>query len=397
MATTRFSKPWPCARIRLGATLSLWRRVHCERVAWQAWGMVRPGHRFAWQAAGIGRVGGVSRVCRGHAAVVLAALCRGDWVRGVFCTRVANVRFAWQAAGIGCVERVSRACRRACWRRGDWRRGVLRARMILRAVTCVSRGRRGTPDACPRAGRHWRVDPRGRCGETCIWTLVRVRFTLQVWGKVATGGVAKVDSRGLGKRARSVRFAWQAWGMVRAVASLGIVLRGRRRELCAVAKIAGFHGPVRLIACACARARVRRCEIVAGAGNPWICGCELGADVCWNAAAGCVGCIACAALPWNAVAGCDDGRRARRVCGVCGAVPWGLLVGALRGCRCAMGIAAGHVAWVPLGGAVPWGLLVCVSHGWRCAMGIAGQRVSRGWRRVLRIADQGVVWVAPCH
>ena len=32
-----------------------------------------------------------------------------------------------------------------------------------------------------------------------------------------------------------------------------------------------------------ARARVGRCEIVAGAGNPWICGCELGADVSWNA------------------------------------------------------------------------------------------------------------------
>ena len=82
-----------------------------------------------------------------------------------------------------------------------------------------------------------------------------------------------------------------------------------------------------------------------------------------------------------------------------------------------MGIAAGQVAWVPLCrgdlrlgrvacvacvvgrvawvapchgdccwacrgcGAVPWGLLV---------------GVSRGWRRVLGIADQGVVWVAPC-
>ena len=32
VATTRFSKPWPCAEILLGATLLLWRRVHCERV-----------------------------------------------------------------------------------------------------------------------------------------------------------------------------------------------------------------------------------------------------------------------------------------------------------------------------------------------------------------------------
>ena len=46
-----------------------------------------------------------------------------------------------------------------------------------------------------------------------------------------------------------------------------------------------------------------------------------------------------------------------------------------------------------------------LSSGWRCSMGIAGGRVA--WvRRVLGIADQGVVirigeqgvaWVAPCH
>ena len=60
--------------------------------------------------------------------------------------------------------------------------------------------------------------------------------------------------------------------------------------------------------------------------------------------------------------------------------------------RCAMGIAAGRVAWVPLchedcwaarplGGAVSWGLLT---------------RAWSGWRRVIEIGDQGVVWVAPC-
>ena len=70
-------------------------------------------------------------------------------------------------------------------------------------------------------------------------------------------GVAKVDLLGQrGRGARSVRFAWQAWGMVRAVASLGIVLRGRRREACAITKIAGFRGPGRQIACARARVRV---------------------------------------------------------------------------------------------------------------------------------------------
>ena len=60
-------------------------------------------------------------------------------------------------------------------------------------------------------------------------------------------------------------------------------------------------------------------------------------DCCW---AGRVG----GAVAWGSAS------RARRVCGVCGAVPWGLLVG-----------------------------------------------VSRGWRRVIRIGEQGVVWVAPCH
>ena len=53
------------------------------------------------------------------------------------------------------------------------------------------------------------------------------------------------------------------------------------------------------------RARVGRCEIVAGAGNPWICGCELGAGFSGNAAAGCVGRVGRAALcrgtQWQAV------------------------------------------------------------------------------------------------
>ena len=156
------------------------------------------------------------------------------------------------------------------------------------------------------------------------------------------------------------------------------------------------------------RVRVGRCETVAGAGNPWICGCELGADVSWNAAAGCVGRVAYAALcrgtQWQAVT-MGVGRVARVACaalchGDCcwacrvgAAVPWGLLLAVSRGWRCAMGIAAGRLAWVALchgdccwasrvGVAVPWGLL--------------GSALSR-WRRVLGIAEQDVVWVAPCH
>ena len=43
-----------------------------------------------------------------------------------------------------------------------------------------------------------------------------------------------------------------------------------------------------------------------------------------------------------------------------------------------------------------------VSRGWRRVLGIADQgvvwvtRAWSGWRRVFGIADQGVVWVAPC-
>ena len=155
------------------------------------------------------------------------------------------------------------------------------------------------------------------------------------------------------------------------------------------------------------RARAGRCEIVAGAGNPWICGCELAADVSWNAAAGCVGRVAFAALcrgtQWQAVT-MGVGRVARVAraalchgdccwaCRVGAAVPWGLLLGVSRGWRCAMGIAAGRLAWVslcdgdcwaacPLGGALSWGLL---------------SRTWSGWRRVIRIGEQGVLWVAPC-
>ena len=298
-----FSKPWPCAGSRLGATLSLWRRVHCERLRVAPCAFLGPGHRFC--VAGCG-----DRACwrcvRGRAGGCVAALCRGGWVPGVFlhthgqrAFRVGRLREscvlgAWPGA---CPQAVSAA---PC--RGDWVRGVSRARMILRAATCVSRGRCGTSDALMRSGRHWTVDP-----------------------------------------------------------------RGRRSESCAVAEIAGFSWP-------CARNRVRgralgRCKSVAGAGNPWICGCELGADVSWNAAAGCAGRVACAALcrgtQWQAVTmGVGRVARAARAALCRG----GLLLGVSRGCRCAMGMAAGRVAWVALchgdccwasrvGVAVPWGLL----------------------------------------
>ena len=39
------------------------------------------------------------------------------------------------------------------------------------------------------------MDSLGRCGESCILTLLRVRFAWQVWGMVAIGGAARVLSR----------------------------------------------------------------------------------------------------------------------------------------------------------------------------------------------------------
>ena len=115
--------------------------------------------------------------------------------------------------------------------------------------------------------------------------------------------------------------------------------------------------------------------------------------------------------------------------------------------RCAMGIAAGQVAWAPLCrgdlrlgrvacvacvalchgdccwagrvggavpwgsasracrvcgvcGAVPWGLLLGRSFGWRCAVGICVSGVSRVWRVwrcAMGIAAGQVVWVALCR
>ena len=162
VAATRFSKPWPCPGIRLGATLSLWRRVHCEHAAWPAWVMVRPGHRFAWQAAGIGRVGGVPRVCCGRAAGV-PRRC---------------------AVGIG-----------------------FRARFVHAWPTCVSRGRLrgscvrgGVPRACRvRAGGAlpWGLGS-GRVAHAHDFTRCDLRFAWQMWdfgcidalGKALDGGPA---------------------------------------------------------------------------------------------------------------------------------------------------------------------------------------------------------------
>ena len=79
------------------------------------------------------------------------------------------------------------------------------------------------------------MDSLGRCGESCILTLLRVRFAWQVWRMVATGGAARALSRdrrgdsctrrafhvaGVGDGATCCvaghRFAWQSQGIARA-------------------------------------------------------------------------------------------------------------------------------------------------------------------------------------
>ena len=176
---------------------------------------------------------------------------------GVYFSRMRSEGFpfiVWGSGGwtrvrfVCCVPAVASRSRRgcvvnsvgACVARGRW--------------TCVSRGRRGTPDALTRSRRHWPVDPRGRCGETCIWTLVRVRFAWQVWDfgcidalwTAVNGGSAwqvwgnvhldvaacafHVAGVGQGghRRCRERGFAWPAWGSVHAAC----VSRGRRGEWC---------------------------------------------------------------------------------------------------------------------------------------------------------------------
>ena len=138
---------------------------------------------------------------------------------------------------------------------------------------------------------------------------------------------------GVGKRARSVRFAWQAWGMVRPVASLGIVLRGRRRESCAAAETARFPGPVRESA---VWARVR----------------SLGVAKSWQA---------------QGIRGLVEVSFERTFLGT----QWQ-----------AVGMGVGRAA-------------LCRGTQWQ-ALGIGVGRVACG-AVSLGIAGQGVVWVAPCH
>ena len=81
----------------------------------------------------------------------------------------------------------------------------------------VSRGGRGLPDICGRLGGRWAVDSVGRCGESCILTLLRVRFAWQMWGMVVIGLVARVfsyDRRGDSCTRRAFRVVGVGHGVI---------------------------------------------------------------------------------------------------------------------------------------------------------------------------------------
>ena len=92
-------------------------RACCERARVAPCTFLRPGHRFAWQAVGIGRVGGVPRVsvagmpraCRGHAAGALRwGLGSGRVAHAHDFTRC-DLRFAWHVWEFGCIDALGKA------------------------------------------------------------------------------------------------------------------------------------------------------------------------------------------------------------------------------------------------------------------------------------------------
>ena len=165
------------------ASVRVWCRAHFCRVR-----VAGCGDRACWR-----RAASMPRVCRG---AVPWGLCSGRvlYMHGQRAFRVAGCgdRACWEvcrghAAGVSAAP-----CR------GDWVRGVSRARMILHAVTCVSRG---TSDALMRSGRHWTVDPRGRRNESC--TVAKIAGFRGPVRQIACAG-ARLALRNRGRRRESV-------------------------------------------------------------------------------------------------------------------------------------------------------------------------------------------------
>ena len=102
---------------------------------------------------------------------------------------------------------------------------------------------------------------------------------------------------------------------------------------------------------------MRRCKIVVvGAGNPLICGCELGADV-----------------SQNAVAGCEQGRlwsACRTLC------RWAWQPACLAGRAVLFGLATQASRWTRQAALCRCGVAWSVSRWARSAIGISDERIS---------------------
>ena len=168
-----------------GSERRLWRRVHCERARVAPCAFLRPGHRFAWQAAGIGRVASVRVWRRAHfcnLGIVLRGRLRGSGVLEV-CRE--------HAAGVPrrCAVRIGF---RACFVHA-WSTCVLRGRLRGSCVLGACWERAGGPCRRRRAvGIGFGVC----CARAHDFTRCDLRFAWQAWdfgcidalGKALDGG-----------------------------------------------------------------------------------------------------------------------------------------------------------------------------------------------------------------
>ena len=169
------------------ASVCMWRRVHF----WDL-GIVLRGRL---------RGSGVLEVCRGRAG----ALCSGDWVPGVLCTRMANVRFAWQAAGIVRAGSVLGACWRACrgavpWGLGSGRVLYMHGQRAFRVAGCGDRASWEVCRGCVAGALPWGLGS-GRVARAHDFTRCDLRFAWQAWDFGCIVALGKALDRGS---------AWQA-------------------------------------------------------------------------------------------------------------------------------------------------------------------------------------------
>ena len=173
---------------------------------------------WAFRVAGVGNRGSVREALEGG----MAFRRRGEW----WMMREEDGGRACRVAGVGLRMHVG------VWE--DAGRWIRLAGVGVRACRVAGVGMVAIGGAA-------RVLSRGRRGDSCTQRAFRVASA----GNGVTCCVA------------GHRFAWQVQGIARRAA----------------AETVGVRGPVRENVCACVSGCVRRREIVAGAGNPLICGC----------------------------------------------------------------------------------------------------------------------------